>query len=170
MADRPKGPFGPSETDLRPVRALERFLARLVKNPQDAEDLAQEARLRALSSGPAQRARQPTAYLRRIARNLAFQFLKSRGRDRVTYDTEKADDRAEELSENEKDLIEQLTTAEHLEGVLAEIPETYRRVLLMSLCDGLTPQQIADRLGLSLTTVNKYLVRARAYARQYQWE
>ena len=54
--------------------------------------------------------------------------------------------------------------------MLEQIPITYRRVLIMSKCEGLTNAQIAERLKIAPDSVLKYLARGTAYARRAQWD
>ncbi len=169
MAHRPKGSVAPPIADAG-TQALERFIARLVKNGEDAKDLAQEAHLKALVSDPAKHAEQPVRYLYAIARNLAFRFMASKRSAAVTYDSDVADDAATRLAASDKDVCEQLISEEQLEAVLEGMPEDFRRILLMQRRDGLSHKQIAERLGRPLETVKKYAVRARAYARKQQWK
>jgi len=51
-----------------------------------------------------------------------------------------------------------------------QVPPGYRKVLIMSKRDGMSSAQIADTLGLSQRSVEKYLARALAYARLAVWK
>ena len=67
-------------------------------------------------------------------------------------------------------MVEQLLSREHLEKVLEQIPLNYRRVLLMSKCDGLSNAQIAKKLNVTPETIVRYLARAVAFARKARWD
>lgn len=51
-----------------------------------------------------------------------------------------------------------------LEGAVAELPERTRRIFVLNRLHGETYQEIADRLGVSVSTVQKHLMRALAHA------
>jgi RNA polymerase sigma factor (sigma-70 family) len=68
------------------------------------------------------------------------------------------------------ELIEQLANQQRLEKILEQVPANYRRVLLMSKCDGLSNEEIAKSLGVTVDSVVRYLGRAMAFARRARWE
>ena len=53
-----------------------------------------------------------------------------------------------------------------LEEVIAALPETYRRVILLRYYEGLSCQGVATRLDMPLSTITKTLSRAYALLRQ----
>jgi RNA polymerase sigma factor (sigma-70 family) len=148
---------------------LHRYLMRQLRNRDDASDLAQEAYLRYLQLPDAGVVRKPSGYLFRIAFNLISEWRLRRDRSAVTFNSELADKRSSVWPDATPDAFEQLITREHLEKILEQIPLNYRRVLLMSKCDGLTNSQIAEKLSITPDTVVRYLARATAFARKAQW-
>lgn len=160
-------PFGP-DTLYHPQ--LHRYLVRQLHNRQDASDLAQEAYLRYLQLPDTGAVRKPSGYLFRIAFNLISEWRLRRDRSAVTFDSELADHRSSAWPDASPDAFQQLTSRERLEKVLEQIPLNYRRVLLMSKCEGLTNEQIAAKLNVTADTVVRYLARAVAFARKAQWD
>lgn len=161
----------PSGPDAQQYRSeLHRYLIRRLRSSEDARDLAQEAYLRYLQLPDHGAIRKPAGYLFRIAVNLIYEWRLRRDRSAVTYNSELADKCSNALPDNGVDVCEQLASAERLRTVLEQIPLTYRRVLIMSKCEGLTHEEIAARLNLSPESVMKYLARATAYARRAQWD
>lgn len=151
--------------------ALHRYLARRLHNAEDAQDLAQEAYVRFLQIPHVHAVRRPRGYLFRIAVNLIYEFRLRPDRKWITYDSELLEERAETLADPaSKDLGERLSSEEQLDRVLAQIPVVYRKVLLLHKRDGRSYGEIAEELGLSRHSVQKYLARAIAYGRLAKWE
>lgn len=150
---------------------LHRFLTRHLHSAQDAGDLAQDVYLRFLQLPHNDLVRQPQAYLYRIAANLVYEYrLKERRRD-VACDPDLLENIAEQSADITEDgLEERLSTHQQLERVLRQIPPIYRAVLLLQKRDGLSYAEIAQELGLSVHTVQKYLFRALAHCRAADWE
>ncbi len=149
---------------------LHRYLMRQLRNREDASDLAQEAYLRYLQLPDAGAVRKPSGYLFRIAVNLISEWRLRRDRSAVTFDSELADQRSTAWPDARPDMVEQLTSRERLEQVLEQIPQNYRRVLLMNKCEGLSNAQIAAKLNVTPETVVRYLARAVAFARKARWD
>ena len=63
------------------------------------------------------------------------------------------------------DLIERLNLQQQLERALTRLPTTHARVLLAHKHRGLSYQEVAAELGLSLHTVEKYVTQAKARTR-----
>ena len=146
---------------------LHRYLVRQLRNRDDASDLAQEAYLRFLQLPDVSAIRDARGYLFRIALHLLSEWRWRRDRGLVTFDSQLVD--AKDFREPAADELTLLLGQEALAQVLDQIPHTYRRVLLWNKCDGLTNQQIAERLNVSPETVVRYLAKATALARKARW-
>jgi RNA polymerase sigma factor (sigma-70 family) len=146
-----------TDADVPYPPALHRYLIRQMRNRDDARDLAQEAYLRYLQLPDTAAVRDPSAYLFRIAFNLISEWRLAEGRAKTAPAAGPA-------------AVEQLISRERLERILEQIPLNYRRVLLMSKCDGLSNRQIADALNVTPATVVRYLGRAVAFARRARWD
>lgn len=150
--------------------ALHRYLMRRLRDKHDAQDLAQEAYLRYLQLPSSGAVRDPAAYLFKIAFNLISEWRLRRDRSVVSCDSELLDQQAASVSVETPDMVDQLASRERLEKVLEQVPVTYRRVLLMSKCDGLSNAEIARSLNVTPDTVVRYLGRAMAFARRARWD
>lgn len=148
------------------TRRLYGMLLRRLGNRADAEDLAQEAYLRLLRVERKKFIEKPDAYLFRIAANLANEFTMQRGAASTVIDIDEAYqlDTLHEENSLEKTL-ERRAEIRRLEVILENMPPAYRAVLILSKRDGLTREEIARELGLSVHTVKKYLARAAAWCR-----
>ena len=148
--------------------ALHTYLMRQLRNRHDAQDLAQEAYLRYLQLPNAGVVRNPAAYLFRIAFNLMSEWRLRQDRSVVSCDSQLLEQHAGIAPTPGP--VEQLLSRERLEKVLEQVPLKYRRVLIMSKCDGLSNEQIAQSLNVTAETVVRYLGRAVAFARRAQWD
>ena len=148
---------------------LYKFLLRRVDNRATAQDLAQEAYLRLLRIEKKHLIRQPAAYLFRIAANLVYEFqLKERRSWHVTsLDRLKemnieprASDNFSRRNDNPEYAVEQREALKRIQEALTSMPPLYASVLVLCKRDGLSHQEIAEKLEISIHTVRKYLTRA----------
>jgi RNA polymerase sigma-70 factor (ECF subfamily) len=154
-------------------RILHRFLMRYLRNAQDADDLAQEAYLRLCQLPSTEGIRKPRSYLFRVALNVFYEHRLRRSRERevLAMDSTLFEAQAKRTADTTNlDPSDALGSAELLNRVLMQIPESYRKVLVLNKRDGLTAAQIAKILGLSKRSVEVYLARALTYARSAVWK
>lgn len=145
---------------------LLRFLTSRLPNGEDAKDLAQEAYLRLLRRNRDELVRHPEAYLFRIAANLMYEhWLKNRPEsDQRAFAIDPEMMESEELSTESS--IAQQQSVDALERVLRVMPPTRRRVVLMHRRDGMTYNEIAGELGISVGMVKKHLAKGLARCRE----
>ena len=138
---------------------LERFLARFFSNQQDIEDVAQEAYLRAYVAEQQKEIEQPKAYLFRIARNLALTKLTRKSKKITDYLEESGVSVVIECGAAADSEVEaQESLGLYCEAVAA-LPEKCRQVFLLRKVHGLAHKEIAERMSLSVSSVEKYLLR-----------
>ncbi|WEK48353.1 MAG: sigma-70 family RNA polymerase sigma factor [Candidatus Andeanibacterium colombiense] len=156
----------PSEPDrsallrtLVEVRAdLVHFLARRLTCRSTAEDIAQDVFLR-LSSLPVA-ARHPRALIFRTASNLAFNHRRDEKRQAEIRATMIAPaESAVEERTPEREAIA-LDLLRRLARELAHWPERTREVFILNRYDGLNQREIAERLHLSSTSIERHMARA----------
>lgn len=146
---------------------LRRFLRRRVRNSADIPDLIQEVFLRLLRVPSRETIRLPEAYLFTIARHAAQQHRLSTARaDRfVELDSALNDC----LPGPDPDPVLELAADECLailEQALDEMPANMRATFLLHRREGLSLQEIGERLGISLPMVKKNLMNALALMRE----
>ena len=138
---------------------LKRFLARFFSNRQDIEDVAQEAYLRAYVAEQQKEIEQPKAYLFRIAKNLALTELTRKSKKITDYLEECGASVVIECAASAESEVEaQQTFGLYCEAVAA-LPEKCRQVFLLRKVHGLAHKEIAERMSLSVSSVEKYLHR-----------
>ena len=133
----------------------------VLRNTADAEDVAQEALLRAYSKFDRLRDRNRfRAWLVRIAFRLALDRLRS-GKRRELRDTLWSQPERHPPGATAEDLAVSNEFQAHLESALAELPEKLRLVLLLAAMEGHTIDEIASMLGISTGTVKSRIFYAR---------
>jgi RNA polymerase sigma-70 factor (ECF subfamily) len=145
---------------------LQRFLIRRVNHVHDADDLAQEVFARLLRVRDADLVRTPLAYLLGIATHVVREFRQRKHNERILFDSEVTDD----LCDNPDQVVpagvaERLELQDRLERALEQLSPTHQLVLLLVKRDGLSYAEAAKISGLSIHTIEKYLVEARAQLR-----
>lgn len=140
---------------------IRRYLSRLV-GPTDAEDLTQEVFVKVSQALPSFRGESKVStWLYRIATNAALDRLRSPAVQRAARaPVEALELAAEEAPGIDQELARQ-EMSECVRRYIDDLPPPYRSAVLLSEDEGLTNQQIADVLGISLDTVKIRLHRAR---------
>src|SRR2546425_7938531 len=133
----------------------------VLRNTADAEDVAQEALLRAYRRFDRLRDRNRfRAWLVRIAFRLALDRLRS-GKRRELRDTLWSQPERQPPTRTAEDLAASKELQAHLDNALAELPEKLRLVLLLAAMEGHTIEEIAGMLGISTGTVKSRIFYAR---------
>ena len=143
---------------------LSAYARRLSRNSADAEDLVQETFLRAYTHRHTLRESGSIAsWLFVTLRNLFINQRRQRSRHPMAVSIE-ADTLPEipdsSLSDPELVIIKQMEQAA-VHRATAALPDTYRIALLLADQEGLSYQEISERLGLPLGTVRSRISRAR---------
>lgn len=151
----------------RPVYSL---IARMVQDPATAEDLAQEAFVKAYRSLHTYDAsRKLSSWLFKIAHNTTIDHLRRHAPDTVSleapHDEEGRGGLAAILSddsvENPAAAAERRDMARSLERAISRLRPEYREAVVLFYLEGATYQEICDVTGLPLGTVKTNLHRAR---------
>lgn len=147
---------------------LKRYLDRRLAVPQDAEDVAQEVYLQLLQIDAAKEIQNPLGFLYGVAgRVLADHVatLKRRG-DLIPSAGEVSEIGLEAISQALADRIEEcVDVQQQVARVLAALPPMQAAVLTAHHQHGMTHEEVAQKLGLSVHTVKKYVFKAHATVR-----
>jgi RNA polymerase sigma-70 factor, ECF subfamily len=167
-----------SETVRPPVEALERqnrFVAehlrrifvqiyRIVGNVADAQDLTQEAFIKALQRQDQLKDELKAAHwLSRIATNTALDFL--RRHNRVTFC--EMDVAPESHAESPEDQVLRGEHRDYLEDGLRLLTPRERAALVLRDVEDLPAEEVARRLECSTATVRSHIANARIKLRRY---
>lgn len=158
----------------RHARKVFRLARHITKNDADTEDVLQDAFLKAYSrldqfAGNSQF----YTWLVRIAVNESLMRLRKRKNSKtVSLDEELETDDSpikREVASDGEDPEESLSrkeTREILEGAIDSLAEGYRTVFVLRDVEGLSTEETADMLGLSISAVKSRLLRARLQLRE----
>ena len=159
MSDEPPPPRDFATLYRTTIAPLRRYLTRLLGNTSEAQDIAHDAYLRVYTKSGDPAVRQPEALLFVAARRLAINRLKRRS---ISPIARSAADYATEASSAPGVAQEVMARQELalLERAIAELPEGCRTVLLLHKVELLSHREIAARLGIAISTVEKQHARA----------
>jgi RNA polymerase sigma-70 factor (ECF subfamily) len=137
---------------------------RIVGNAADAQDLTQEAFIKALQRQEQLKDEQKAAHwLSRIATNTAIDFLRRHGR--VNFcEIESA---PEPPSDTPEQILLRGEQRDYLEDGLRLLTERERTALLLRDVEGLSAEEVAEELGCSKATVRSHIANARTKFRRY---
>ena len=110
--------------------------------------------------------RKPLAYLIGIATHVVREFRERKQHERVLFDSAVTDDLCEKTEHpSQRGVAERLELQQWLDSALTQLPPTHQLVLLLVKRDGLSYVEAAEKSGLSVHTIEKYVVEARARLR-----
>jgi RNA polymerase sigma-70 factor, ECF subfamily len=134
----------------------------LVRNSDDAEDIVQEACLRAFRYFAGFHGGDARAWLLRIVRNTSYRWLqKTRAYEPAVLFDEEVHTSGIEPS-NPEQLLLQNADGRLVERAMNELPVRFREILVLRELEGLSYKEIADVMCVPLGTVMSTLSRARA--------
>ena len=131
----------------------------LVRNTDDAEDVVQEAYLRAWQYSSGFRGGDARAWLLTIVRNTSYRWL----RKKSTYEPATAFDENIHSGEtsNPEELLLRNADGRLVAKALGQLPVRFREILVLRELEGLSYREIADVVGVPIGTVMSTLSRAR---------
>jgi RNA polymerase sigma-70 factor, ECF subfamily len=146
----------------------------LVRSRADAEDIVQEAYLRAFRAFDGFRGDDMRPWLLAIVRNTAYRWLSNRRRSGTVISLEEAfaeggGQSADDIASDEPTAEERLIGAAERDYVLralAELPPAFREVLVLREIEGLAYREIAEVTGAPVGTVMSRLSRGRGELRK----
>jgi RNA polymerase sigma-70 factor, ECF subfamily len=135
----------------------------LAGNHHDAEDIVQEACVRALRFGSGFRGGNSRSWLLAIVRNMAYTWLKkNRPQTLVPINDE-------DLAEIEDPGAPAFDSADagFLRAALGELPAEFREAIVLRDIEGLSYKEIAEVANVPVGTVMSRLARARGQLQNY---
>jgi RNA polymerase sigma-70 factor (ECF subfamily) len=150
-------------------RKIIRLISRMVRDPDEMEDVAQETFIKAYRALPQFRGEAAFyTWLYRIAVNTAKNHLVSRRKDMPTVseqaanDEDEPDDRlvAQDIGTPESELISKQVAIAVNQAVDA-LPEELRQAITLREIEGLSYEEIAESMGCPIGTVRSRIFRAR---------
>jgi len=150
---------------------IRRIIAKYRSNPEDIEDLLQETFLKSFAAEARQHIREPKAFLFRVAKHVAINEAKRK----VHTHTDSIEDSSQlaVLTDKSPSVEEEVEHRRRLllfTQAMATLTPELREALVLRKLDNLKFKEIAERLDVSVSTVEKRvataLVRCKAYLRK----
>lgn len=147
---------------------LQGWLRKRLGDREHAADVAHDTFLRLLVSGRFPGDKESRSYLAQIARNLVIDQWRRLRIERAYLESIAHLPEPESPSLETRALI--LETLMQIDAMLDRMPDKVRRAFLLSQFEGLSYAQIAERLGVTVSSVQKYMTRAIVACYQVVYE
>jgi len=136
--------------------AVRAFVARRVRDAHTADDIAQDVMLKTQShlASNAPAADKLEAWVFRVARNAIVDHYRAR-RDGGSVDAMDA------IAVEEPESTPAAELSQCIRQIIQRLPAEYAQALTLTDLEGLSQQQLADRIGLSLSAAKSRVQRAR---------
>ena len=139
----------------------------LTRNDHDAQDVVQEAYLRALKFFSGFRGGDGRAWLLTIVRHTSYDWLRQNRRYEPLTDLDEDPRDVESDALDPEALLLRAADNQLLRQAIEELPVEFREAVILRELEGLSYKEIADIAGLPLGTVMSRLARARQRLKQY---
>jgi RNA polymerase sigma factor (sigma-70 family) len=152
------------ETDIIPLKhPIYRFALYLLKNKEDARDLAQDVLINMWEKrDQLNHVENQRAWAMKLTRNRCYDFLKSPKRKGVAWN-ETLDRTSESTAINE---LESSEETRWIKKELKKLPEIQRDIFYLRHFEEQTYQEIGEQLNIDQNRVKVYLHRARVYMKE----
>ena len=139
--------------------SIRRVLSRFTKHPQQIDDFAQETFMRAFAAELKQEIRDPKAFLFQVAKNVALSHLRKNRRNPTDWleDSGGSDLLIDENQISGEDWYNGRQKLALLAMAVAQLPPKCRKAFLLRRIDGLPYKQIASRMNISVSAVEKHV-------------
>lgn len=138
------------------------YLNRLLRSPDDALEVSQEAYLKVYLAlrKSVDKEHSPKALLYKTARNLAISRFRHQ---RIVQRSMLAITVSQELQTESRSPEQQASKSEDLRALLLainQLPPKCRKVMLLRMFQDLSQKEIAEQLGIAVSTVEKHIAKA----------
>jgi RNA polymerase sigma-70 factor, ECF subfamily len=138
----------------------------LIRSPADAEDVVQEACLRALRFFDGYRGGDSRAWLLKIVRNTCYSWVKKNRPTELSDEFDETVHSGEVLGTDAEAKLISRANSEQVRKALETLPAGFREVLVLREIEGLSYKEISDVTGVPMGTVMSSLSRARQRLRE----
>lgn len=164
FADTRTGTF--DEIILPHLDAAHNLARWLVRDAAEAEDVVQEACLRALRYFATFRGGNARAWLLRIVRTTAFVWMQKNRPQRLATEFDEAIHSEVCEAVNPEVLLHRRADTQMLDEAMSRLPVRLREILVLRELEGLSYKEIAAVVGVPIGTVMSSLFRAREHVRR----
>ena len=166
-----KGPVSSTRSEISQAfmqqqEPLKVFISRLIRRPQDIDDIAQETFVRAFLAEQKGTIQHPKAYIYRIARNLAFEILTKKSTKLTSYIEDSCNNALLQSTEDIEGTAIVMEKFDRVKVAIAQMPPQCQRVFIMHKVYGFKYKEISQQLGISVSTVEKHIMTGLKKCRQ----
>jgi RNA polymerase sigma-70 factor (ECF subfamily) len=145
---------------LRHLDAAYNLARWLLSNDQDAEDVVQDAAIRALESMHTLRGTNGKSWFLTIVRNTSLNRIRQRNSNR-TVELEVEELFADPRTASPHELVIRAWQGEEVSEAMSNLPLAFREVVVLRELEGMSYKEIAEVTDLPIGTVMSRLARAR---------
>ena len=146
---------------------LSLIVRRIVKEPNDVEDILQDAYIKTYVASQKQKIQSPEAFLNKTARNLALNHIEL---SRVKYSQSREENSFPAVNDDIQSLEDSVDSQKrflHVCRVVRELPEQCRKVFIYKKVYGMSYKEISDKLGISEKTIEKHVAKGVKRCSEY---
>lgn len=147
---------------------LNGWLRSKLGNAADAADLAHDTFLRLLNRSERMELTAPRAFLRTVARGLVIDHWRREELERAYLEALARLPEHQTPSPEARELVFELL--ESIAKMLDGLKPNVRRAFLLAQCEGMPYRQIAEQMGISLRSVERYVADALYHCYQLKYE
>ncbi len=142
--------------------SLVRFLTRRLKSVEDAEDIAQAALLRIQKLDEGTSLDNPKAYLFQVANNLAIDSMRRNDILQRYLQTESLRNESQnsEGALSPERILAAQQQLDKVQQAIQDLPLKYQQAFLLHRQKGMSYSDIANEMGVSVSSVEKYILQA----------
>ena len=133
----------------------------LTRNDQDAEDLVQDAYVRAFRFFDSFHGTDSRAWLLTIVRNTCYTWLQQKRSHELTTPFDEELHSLDSDAYNPEELLLRSANTQMLREALEELPVEFREIVILRELEGLSYKEISTIIDIPLGTVMSRLARAR---------
>lgn len=138
----------------------------LIRSPTDAEDVVQEACLRALRFFDGFRGGDSRAWLLKIVRNTCYSWVRKNRPTELSDEFDETVHATDTLGEDAEAKLVSRANSEQVRKALEALPAGFREVLVLREIEELSYKEISDITGAPMGTVMSSLSRGRRRLRE----
>ena len=137
---------------------LQGWLRRRLGDRERAADLTQDTFVRLIASTVAHPLREPRNFLATVAKRVMVDHLRRRSLEQAYLEALALEPELLEVSAEQRVIL--LETLLQLDAMLDGLNHKVRQALFLSHLEGLSYAEIGERLGVSVSSVTKYIAKA----------
>ncbi len=155
------------EAEISPhLRSAYNLAKWLIRNTQDAEDVVQEAFLRAFAGFETLRGENSKAWLLTIVRNSCWTWLKRNRQSAAMVGWDEQIQDPVEPSPDPEELLLSACDREQVRNALEQLPVEFREAIVLREFEGLSYREIATAADVPMGTVMSRLARGREWLKR----